>query len=106
MLQLLGHCLAEVTARSVDMALEQVCKTIFFSYPGELCRGKAINPDTEVCCCGEVHRAQRGYKCCGVEYYNTLAHECCDEKRANVVPKGERCPNVVFNKILRKIDLN
>lgn len=28
-LQLLGHCLAEVTARSVDMALEQVCKISF-----------------------------------------------------------------------------
>ncbi|CAB4016577.1 Hypothetical predicted protein [Paramuricea clavata] len=63
---------------------------------GELCRGKAINPDTEVCCCGEVHRAQSGYKCCGVEYYNTLAHECCDETRANIVPKGERCPNAVY----------
>ena len=69
-------------------------KSFIISYLGELCHGKAFDPVSEVCCCGEVHSVKSDFACCGVEYFNKSTHQCCDEKRANIVPKETICPRV------------
>lgn len=57
---------------------------------GQLCRGKAFNSVTQVCCCGTIHPRRTGFACCGPDYYNTSRKQCCSN--ANLVSRTERCP--------------
>ncbi|CAB3991507.1 Hypothetical predicted protein [Paramuricea clavata] len=57
---------------------------------GQLCRGKAFNSVTQVCCCGTIHPRRTGFACCGPDYYNTSSKQCCSN--ANLVSRTERCP--------------
>ncbi|XP_028404179.1 uncharacterized protein LOC114526851 [Dendronephthya gigantea] len=72
----------------------QSCSVDFNVISGELCGRKIIDSETEVCCCGETHRAMPGHECCGIEYYYTSTGKCCDEKRGIVVCKEAKCPAV------------
>ncbi|XP_028411883.1 collagen alpha-1(VII) chain-like [Dendronephthya gigantea] len=46
---------------------------------GNMCGQQAIDPGTQVCCCGAIHDERAGHDCCGTRYYDTARNKCCKD---------------------------
>ena len=53
------------------------------------CGHQIFNPNSQICCYGNVYAKKKGFACCGLYYYNAAIAKCCPH--FSVKPKSVDC---------------